>query len=176
MSVASLNTGEFRYIDGPRFSFIRRTLRRCPAVQRPDTAVREPIHSDRVYASKKRNATGQAKGTSPHVDKVSAQSFHRLGRRVQSCPRPGWCCAQTAFSFVTHRLRCACSDGPRCHKRHRGPFFAQMLTLKHSASAVSGASGQMVPAFTTRKDRSDLPDLNARSPIRLRSEAFLSDC
>ena len=40
-----------------------------------------------------------------------------------------------------------------------------------NASAVLGASGHMVPAFTIRSDRSDLPNLKARTPDRLRSEA-----
>ncbi len=47
----------------------------------------------------------------------------------------------------------------------------RLLDGRH-ASAELGASGQMVPAFTFRRERSELPNLKARSPDQLRYEAF----
>jgi hypothetical protein len=41
-----------------------------------------------------------------------------------------------------------------------------------AASAVLGASGQMVPAFSFRSERSELPNLKARSPDQHRYEAL----
>lgn len=57
------------------------------------------------------------------------------------------------------------------HTAHMLMNQVRLLDGRH-ASAVLGASGQMVPAFTFRSERSELPNLKARSPDQLRYEAF----